>query len=95
LAQSIISSKLPDIPNTFPVKIGDRVVFVKMNEIVFFTAKEKNIEIHTFRDKVYILNQSLNSLEEKLPGQFARLQRGYIVNVNLINEIRNYCQVNM
>ncbi len=90
LLQSIIKTSTLKPPTTFPVKIGDRVVFIKMNEIVYFTAKEKYVEIHTFSGKVYNLDQSLNLLETKLPAQFTRIQRGYIINSSLIKEIKKY-----
>ena len=90
LLQTVIKSNPAKQPTTFPVKIGDRVIFLKMNEISFFTAKDKYVEIHTFNNKSYNLDQSLNSLESKLPNHFIRVQRGYIINTELIREIKNY-----
>lgn len=90
MIHSIISTKLTDTPTTFPVKIGDRVVFLKMSEIAFLKAKDKYVEIHTIMDKAYILEQSLNTLEIKLPANFRRVQRAFIININHITEIRKY-----
>ncbi len=90
LLQSVIKSNTAKTPTSFPVKIGDRIIFLKMKEISFFTAKDKYVEIHTFNGKVYNLDQSLNSLETKLPDHFKRVQRGYIINIELIREIKNY-----
>lgn len=90
LIQTIIQSNIQENPTSFPVKTGDRVVFLKIKEIVYFMANEKYVEIHTIQNKVFILDQSLNLLEKKLPSQFLRLHKGQIVNTNLIKEIKKY-----
>lgn len=90
LIHSIVSAKVTDVPTTFPVKVGDRVIFLKMSEIAFFKSKDKYVEIHTVVDKAYILEHSLNTLEMKLPNNFRRVQRAFIININHITEIRKY-----
>ena len=47
-------------------------------------------EISTCKGKKLILDQSLTYLEEKLPDQFLRVQRGIIINTHLIKEIKRY-----
>lgn len=90
LIESIVTKQKSSYPTSIPVKLGDRIVFVKIDDVSFFKAKDKYIEIHTVSNKIYLFDQSLNSLELKLPHYFLRVQRSYIVNTNKILEIRKY-----
>jgi two-component system, LytTR family, response regulator len=75
---------------SFPVKVGDRVIFIKTDDISYFEANEKYVELNNRQGKKHILDQSLSYLEGKLPGHFLRVHRSIIVNTLLINEIRRY-----
>jgi two-component system LytT family response regulator len=75
---------------SLPVKIGDRVVFVKIEDISYLEASDKYVEINTRQGKKLLMDQSLTSLEEKLPQQFLRVQRAIIINTRLIKEIKRY-----
>ncbi|QMU28804.1 LytR/AlgR family response regulator transcription factor [Adhaeribacter radiodurans] len=72
-----------------PVKTGDQIVLVPVKEIVFLEAKDKYVTLHLVKKK-YLLDQSLAYLEERLPADFIRVQRAYIINQNHIQEIRKY-----
>jgi len=45
---------------------------------------------HTKHAKEYILDSSLKKLEEKIPGYFIREHKSYIVNKNLLKEVRKH-----
>ncbi|GAA3556344.1 LytR/AlgR family response regulator transcription factor [Snuella lapsa] len=90
LIQTYISKQTSNPPTSLPVRIGDRIVFIKIDEIAFFKAKDKYVEIHNLMGKSYILDQSLIILEQKLPEHFIRVQRSYIINTNKIVEIKKY-----
>lgn len=85
-----IESKKKEIVTSFPVKVGDRVIFIKTDDISYFEANEKYVELFTRHGKKYLLDQSLSYLEGKLPGNFLRVHRAIIVNTLLIKEIRRY-----
>lgn len=92
LIQNLVSNhtSFSSYPNSIPIRLGDRVVFVKIKEISFFKAKDKYVEIYTLSGKSYLCDLSLNYLELKLPSYFLRVQRSYIINSNRILEIRKY-----
>jgi two-component system LytT family response regulator len=75
---------------SFPIKVGDRVIFIKTEDISYFEANEKYVELNSRQGKKHLLDQSLSYLEGKLPGHFLRVHRSIIVNTLLIKEIRRY-----
>ena len=75
---------------TIPVKVGDRVIFVRLDEVSYFKADEKYVSLITKHTKSYILDSSLKKLEEKLPSHFIRVHKSYIINRNLLKEVRKH-----
>lgn len=75
---------------TIPVKVGDRVIFVRLDEVSYFQADEKYVSLVTKHAKSHILDSSLTKLEDKIPAYFIRVHKSYIVNKNLIKEIRKH-----
>jgi two-component system LytT family response regulator len=69
------------------VKIGDKILLIRLSEIVFFEADEKYVTISTCEKGSYITDLSLKILEEKLPANFVRVQRAFIVNKNYVIEL--------
>ena len=90
MVRDMLSTQKSEPLTSFPVKVGDRVVFVKIDEITNFEAKDKYVELNTTRGKQYTIDQSLNYLEEKLPPHFVRVHRSIVINTALIKEIRKY-----
>lgn len=75
---------------TIPVKVGDRVIFIRLEEVSYFKADEKYISIITKHSKEYLMDSSLKKLEEKLPPYFVRVHKSFIINKKLLKEIRKY-----
>lgn len=76
--------------SSIPVKVGDRVVFVRLDEVSYFQSDEKYVTIVTKHAKSFILDSSLKKLEEKLPGYFMRVHKSFLINKNLLKEIRKH-----
>lgn len=69
------------------VRTGDRIRLLDYNEIYFFRAVDKYVEVHT-NNETYLLDQSLNQLEAELPSeQFVRIHRAALVNMKYVHEI--------
>jgi two-component system LytT family response regulator len=87
----IIDSYLKETPKkeitTIPVKLGDRMFFVRTLDISYFSAEEKYVTIHAKDGKTYLCDFPLKSLEDKLGEKFLRIHRSLMVNVILIKEI--------
>lgn len=75
---------------SIPVKVGDRVIFIRLDEVSYLQADEKYVTIVTKHAKSYILNSSLKKMEKKLPAHFIRVHKSYLINKNLIKEIKKY-----
>lgn len=75
---------------SLPVKVGDRVVFVRLDEVSYFQADEKYVSVVTKHAKSYLLDSSLKKLEEKLPAYFIRVHKSYLINRNLLKEVNKH-----
>lgn len=71
------------------VKKKDRIVFVKLEDISHFEATEKYVTIHTNNGNE-IVEQSLTQLEEKLPVNFLRVHRSFLINTDYVKDFRKY-----
>jgi two-component system, LytTR family, response regulator len=75
---------------SIPVKLGDRMLFVKIEDVAYFSADEKYVTIHAKDGKTYLCDFPLKNLEEKLGESFLRIHRSLLVNVVRIKEINKY-----
>ena len=72
---------------SIPVKLGDRMLFIRIEDILYFSAEDKYVTIHNKEAKTYLCNLPLKSLEDKLEAKFLRIHRSLLVNVSRIREI--------
>lgn len=72
---------------SIPVKIGDKILLIKPEQISYFEAKDKYVNIVTDENIEYLTDFTLSSLEEKLPESFMRVHRAFIINFDKIKEI--------
>jgi two-component system LytT family response regulator len=75
---------------SIPVKMGERILLIRLEEIAYFEAEDKYVYLYTGDDKKYLIDYSLTTLEEKLPPHFTRASRSVIVNQHSIKEIQKY-----
>ncbi len=72
----------------FIVRLGDKIVPVKVEDIAYFYSEEKSNFICTEDGKKYIVDSSLDVIAEELPQKsFFRISRGCIVNIKAIQSI--------
>lgn len=65
---------------------GEKEYFIELNEIYFFQTDGKKLQAHT-ADRVFETNYKLYELEDNLSGQFMRISKSTIVNLNHIYSI--------
>jgi two-component system LytT family response regulator len=75
---------------SIPVKLGDRMLFVRIEDVAYFSAEEKYVTIHIKDGKTYLCDFPLKSLEEKLGEGFLRIHRSLLVNVSRVREISKH-----
>lgn len=73
---------------TLTVKLGDRILLIKIDDIIHIQAEEKYVFLHTNDGKKHLTDYTLSILETKLPEDFLRIHRSDIINTNHITEIR-------
>jgi len=87
----LIDSYISQVPKkeitSMPVKVGERMLFVRIDDIVYFSAEEKYVNIHTTDGKTYLSDLTLKILEDKLGDKFLRVHRALLVNISRIREI--------
>lgn len=72
----------------FLVRLNDRIIPVKVEEIAYFYSEEKNNYMMTFSRQNYIIDSSLDIINEGLDSkQFFRISRSCIVSVRAISSI--------
>lgn len=79
------------------VNFQSRYFFIAIKDILYFSAEEKYIQIHTEKAQ-FLIRESMQHLEAQLdPEKFARIHRSYIINFDFIKEIQPWshgdCQV--
>jgi len=89
IQQLIRDYKGEDSISTIPVKTGSKIQLVQVKDICFLAATDKYVSVHT-RDEEKLIEYSLSWLQERLPAEFIRIHRSYIVNKLKIREIHKY-----
>ncbi len=73
---------------TLTVKLGDKILLIKLSDIVHLQAEDKYVFLHTADGKKHLTDFTLSALEERLPEEFLRIHRSEIINTEYIKEIR-------
>lgn len=71
------------------VKKGDKLIFIKLDEITHFEADEKYVTLFTAKEN-HLIEQSLSQLELKLPQAFIRVHRSVILNKDQVLDVQKY-----
>ncbi|PXY45795.1 LytR/AlgR family response regulator transcription factor [Flavobacterium hydrophilum] len=75
----------------FTVKIGQHLKVITTDEIECFFSENKGTYIHTFDNRNYLIDSTLEILEQELDmKEFFRVSRKYIVPLHAIKEIQLY-----
>ncbi len=80
----------PQKATALPIKTGDRIVLLRFENISYLEAQDKYVYIYTVDGQKYLTDQSLSALTEKLPAQFYRIQKSYIINKEKIKEMHRH-----
>lgn len=84
-------SQRPQYKDRFIVKIGDKILIVKTEEIGYFVSEDKTTYLVTDKNRRYIMDESLDTIEEKLdPNKFFRICRSHIVSIHSIRQVTKH-----
>jgi two-component system, LytTR family, response regulator len=65
---------------TISVRIGDRFLFIPLEDITHFFADDKYVSLNTIESKQHITSFTIQELQEKLPSNFIRISRSVLIN---------------
>lgn len=89
LAQGLRAST-PKFPERIASRLGERVVFVDLDKVTHFYAKDKLIFAATGA-KDYIVDSTIAELEQKLdPSYFVRIHRATLLNLRYVDELTSW-----
>jgi DNA-binding LytR/AlgR family response regulator len=75
----------------FTVKIGQHLKVISTDEIECFFSENKGTYIHTFDNRNYLIDSTLEVLEQELEAKdFYRISRKFIISIKSIKEILVY-----
>lgn len=90
LQEIIRQFQAPQKATALPIKTGDRINLVRFENISYLEASDKYVFIYTLDGQKHLTDQSLATLITKLPAQFFRIQKSYIINKDRIKEMHRH-----
>ncbi|HKA23753.1 MAG TPA: LytTR family DNA-binding domain-containing protein [Candidatus Eisenbacteria bacterium] len=75
-------------PHRIPVREGQEILFVDLEDIDWMEAADNYVQLHSGR-RVYMVRETLAAMEARLdPKRFTRIHRGAIVNDRKVRSLR-------
>ena len=91
LRKALTGGNRPVYKSRFVIRLGDRIVLLKVDDVAYFHAEDKSTYAVTFDGKRYILDMTLDAAQESVdPHRFFRVSRSQIVSVNAIENISKH-----
>ncbi len=87
LEANFVNSKLKYHDQIF-IKDKSKLISITISSISFFEALENYTQL-VLENKKWIINGFLKDIETKLPDEFIRVHRSYIINLNKIEKIED------
>lgn len=79
-----------DIIRRFIIKTGDEIQIIPEEEVLYFSAEDKYVFLHT-ADNRYFFDMTLKELEESLdPDKFCRIHKSWIISLDKIEKMRKW-----
>jgi two-component system LytT family response regulator len=73
------------------IKTEGRMTIIPVDDVDWLEADGDVVKVHTCRRAAYLLRETMKDLEAQLdPGQFVRIHRSTIINVDRIKELQPY-----
>jgi len=80
----------PQKATALPIKTGDKITLLRFDTIAYMEAQDKYVFVFTTDGVKHLTDQSLTALSEKLPAQFHRIHKSYIINKDKIREMHRH-----
>ena len=91
IKKMILGNDTKEFKKRFSVKIGQQLKVISIDEVECFYSENKGTYLHTFENRNYLLDTTLEQIEEELdPKEFYRVSRKFIVPLKSVKEIQVY-----
>jgi two-component system response regulator LytT len=91
IKKMILGNETKEYKSRFSVKIGQQLKVISIDEVECFYSENKGTYLHTFENRNYLLDSTLEQIEEELdPKYFYRVSRKFIIPLKAIKEIQVY-----
>ena len=91
IKKMILGNETKDYKSRFSVKIGQQLKVISIDEVECFYSENKGTYLHTFENRNYLLDTTLEQIEVELnPKDFYRVSRKFIIPLKAIKEIQVY-----
>src|SRR6185436_18283312 len=90
LQEVIKQIQAPPKTTALTIRSGDRIILLRFDNISYFEAEDKYVLVFTIDGQKYLTDQSLSTLSEKLPSQFYRIQKSFIINKDKVKEMHRH-----
>lgn len=77
-------------PTAFPIKQGEKIILLSFESISHFEGNDKYVFLFSTDGKKYLTDDTLTSLEARLPQNFIRVQKSYIINKEKVGELHKH-----
>lgn len=84
-----INFKSPAV-TTIAHKLGNKIIPVKLEEIVYFISSDKYVNFYDQHGDTFITDQTLTLLSQKLQTDFLRISKSLLINRSYVKEIHKY-----
>lgn len=89
--QFLVPQKPLQYKQRFIVKIGDKILVVRVEDIAYFISRDKTTYLYNHDGKSYIIDQSLDMVENLLdPVLFFRISRSCITHISSIKVVNKH-----
>lgn len=82
-----LRSNIDDKATILNIKVGNKRKIIPIEEISWVEADDYCVRVHTLSGESYSMRSTLKAMEEKLTGNFLRVHRKAIVNMDLAREL--------
>ena len=77
-------------PTSIAHKVGNKIIPVKLEDIVYFIASDKYVNFYNQNGETFITDQTLLLLSQKLKDDFLRISKSVLINRSYVKEIHKY-----
>ncbi|WP_322550384.1 LytTR family DNA-binding domain-containing protein [Flavobacterium psychraquaticum] len=91
IKKMLLGTESKEYKKRFSVKIGQQLKVISIDEVECFYSENKGTYLHTFENRNYLLDGTLEQIEVELdPKDFYRVSRKFIIPLKAIKEIQVY-----